>query len=197
MFTHLGEFIMAFKRGKCTSLVQRTDLAFPSSWVVPRPVGKDKHKNKQPPIIHSWCCSPPQKTIILSKRGKQMLGINEISSAASLPIYTTAKIRNSLCLSMNCGSWLWMTVLSVYRFQILALSSGTYRHIRCWGSIGFKQTEGHFDKETVVYHKRHIKTPLWCDFRFLLPPGNLFQFGTIRLCVLRQLELCGNWWNMC
>ncbi len=42
MFTHLGEFIMAFKRGKCTSLVQRTDLALPSSWVVPRPVGKEK-----------------------------------------------------------------------------------------------------------------------------------------------------------
>lgn len=79
---------MAFKWGKCTSLVQRTDLAFPSSWVVPRPVRKDKHKNKQPPIMHSWCCSPPQNNIILSKRGQQMLGINTISSAASLPIYT-------------------------------------------------------------------------------------------------------------
>jgi len=53
MFTHLVEFIMAFKRGKYTSLVQHTDLAFPSSRVVPRPVGKDKHKNKQPPIMHS------------------------------------------------------------------------------------------------------------------------------------------------
>lgn len=30
MFTHMSEFIMAFKRGKCTSLVQ-TDMAFPSS----------------------------------------------------------------------------------------------------------------------------------------------------------------------
>lgn len=176
MFTHLVEFITPFKRGKYTSLVQRTDLAFPSSRVVPRPVGKDKHKNKQPPIMHSWCCSPPKDTIILSKRGKQMLGVNKISLGASVPIYTMAMIRNSLCLSMKCGSWLWMTVLSIYRFQILA-SSGTYRHIRCWEGNSFKQTESHLDKETVVYHKRHIKPPLWCDFRFLLPPGNLVQFA--------------------
>lgn len=146
MFTHLGEFIMAFKRGKCTSLVQRTDLALPSSWVVPRPVGKDKHKNKQPPIMHSWCCSPPQNTIILSKRGKQMIGINKISSAASLPIYTTAKIRNSLCLSMNYGSCLVMNdstvglqisnisiiIWHLQAYQVL----GKYRLQTNWGSFG-------------------------------------------------------------
>lgn len=190
MFTHLGAFIMAFKRGKYTSLVQRADLAFPSSWVVPRPVGKDKHKNKQPPIMHSWCCSPPQNTIILSKRGKQMLGINKISSAASTPIYTTATIRNS--------PWtVWWLVMndSTVRLQIPNISIIIW-HLQTYQVLGkyrLQTSRGSFGQRDSCLPQKANKTSSVMWLQIPVAPRKSFS---IRHNKIVCIETAGAMWEL-